>query len=119
MDIIENNKLIAEFMGLVEPYELPQHGTIRPNGDFKTGFTSAQLKYHTSWEWLMPVVEKIECTTTDNDDNSDTFFNVMIEVFECNINGGDSVCICKSGNTKREATYKAVVEFIKWYNKNG
>ena len=98
MNTQENNKLIAEFMGydwvelLVEP------------------------QYHTSWDWLMPVVEKIECTTIDNDDNSDNFFNVMIEVFECNINGGD-ICICKSGNTKREATYNAVVEFINQYNK--
>jgi len=39
-----------------------------------------------------------------------------IEVFECNINGGN-ICICENGNTKLEATYKAVVEFIKQHNK--
>lgn len=55
----ENNKLIAEFMGLTEPFELPQFGTIRPNGDFKTEFLAHQLRYHNSWDWLMPVVEKI------------------------------------------------------------
>lgn len=113
---MKENKLIAEFMG----YEIHT-----PNGkafSFKipnmpTKFTPIEnLKYHKSWDWLMPVVEKIECTTIDNDDNSDNFFNVMIEVFECNINGGD-ICICKSGNTKREATYNAVVEFINQYNK--
>jgi len=110
----ENNKLIAEFMGM----EL---------GDDKTMYYDDaenlhpptpvdELKFHTSWDWLMPVVEKIECTTTDNNDNSDSFFNVMIEVFECNINGGD-ICICKSGNTKHKAIYKAVVEFINQLNK--
>ena len=94
---MESNKLIAEFMGLETP-----------NGIY--------FKYHTSWNWLMPVVDKIECTPIDNDDNSDNFFNVMIEVFECNINGGD-ICICENGHTKREATYKAVVEFINEYNR--
>ena len=102
MNTQENNKMIAEFM------RYPELGT---KGDF------SYLKYYTSWAWLMPVVEKIECTPIDNDDNSDNFFNVMIEVFECNINGGD-ICICENGHTKREATYKAVVEFIKQYNKN-
>jgi len=101
MNTQENNKMIAEFM------RYPELGT---KGDF------SYLKYYTSWAWLMPVVEKIECTPIDNDDNSDNFFNVMIEVFECNINGGD-ICICENGHTKREATYKAVVEFIKQLNK--
>lgn len=98
----KNNKMIAEFMGDYN-FEHTEGGL--PIGDFSN-----------SWSWLMSVVEKIECTTTDNNDNSDSFFNVMIEVFECNINGGD-ICICKSGNTKHEATYKAVVEFINQYNK--
>jgi len=43
---MNNNKLIAEFMGYeVHPvYEDERH----------------DLQYHTSWDWLMPVVEKIE-----------------------------------------------------------
>ena len=80
------------------------------------GHLEYDLKYHTSWDWLMPVVGKIECTKTDDEDNSDSFFNVMIEVFECNINGRD-ICICENGNTKLEATYRAVVKFINQYNK--
>ena len=83
-------------------------GLETPNGIY--------FEYHLYWDWLMPVVDKIECTPIDNDDNSDNFFNVMIEVFECNINGGD-ICICENGHTKREATYKAVVEFINEYNR--
>jgi hypothetical protein len=101
MNTQENNKMIAEFLG--KDHELNQ--------------CISAPQYHKSWDWLMPVVEKIECTPIDNDDNSDNFFNVMIEVFECNINGGD-ICICEMKDTKREATYKAVVEFINQYNKN-
>ena len=103
-----NNKLIAEFMGYTEK-----------NKKIKEIYNQeAEVKsfsYHNSWDWLMPVVEKIECTKTDDEDNSDSFFNVMIEVFECNINGRD-ICICENGNTKLEATYQAVVEFIKNQN---
>ena len=44
---IESNKLIAEFMG-VEFMEASLDGD-----DFN-------LQFHTSWDWLMPVIEKIE-----------------------------------------------------------
>ena len=105
------NLLIAEFMG----WDIQNPTTIPINLHLSNleldNKEVMELQYHTSWDWLMPVVDKIECTTIDNNDNSDNFFNVMIEVFECNINGGN-ICICESGNTKREATYKAVVEFI-------
>ena len=111
---MKSNKLIAEFMG-VKSYEASGYTNFVYSED--NDRTEVDLSYHDSWNWLMPVVEKIECTTIDNDDNSDNFFNVMIEVFECNINGGE-ICICESGNTKREATYNAVVEFINEHNKN-
>ena len=122
----ENNKLIAEFMGFTLDTPTNIEGAVwydneelylHISSEFKHSNCFKELQFHTSWEWLMSVVDKIECTTIDNDDNSDNFFNVMIEVFECNINGGD-ICICESGHTKREAIYKAVVEFINQYNKN-
>ena len=43
METTENNKLIAEFM------DYPDLGT---EGDF------SYLKYHKSWDWLMPVIDK-------------------------------------------------------------
>ena len=109
MNTQENNQLIAKFMGMENNlYHFQSHDT-------DMHYTDSELKFHKYWAWLMPVVEKIESTPIDNDDNSDNFFNVMIEVFECNINGGN-ICICENGHTKREATYKAVVEFIKQHN---
>lgn len=71
---MKDNKLIAEFMG-AEP-------------DKKTFFRTGKevYFYHTSWDWLMPVVEKIY----QLDSNADFF-----------------------GSINLEATYKEVVEFIK------
>ena len=129
MKIIESNTLIAKFMGGVlstvpNLINLPQTrgesniysvkgSEVLPNGTYSVHRLN-ELEYHKCWNSLMSVVDKIECTTTDNEENSDNFFNVMIEVFECNINGGD-ISICENGTTKFEATYNAVVKFIENY----
>ena len=52
---MENNKLIAEFMGLCP---LSRSGFISDKKQEYYGSLS-DLQYHTSWNWLMPVVEKI------------------------------------------------------------
>ena len=60
MKNIENNKLIADFMGwniqspTTIPTDLHLSNLELDNGDIM------ELKYHTSWDWLMPVVEKIK-----------------------------------------------------------
>lgn len=113
-EILEGNKLIAEFLGI----EKKIYG--------ETGITYYidnipyqlfKLKYHSSWDWLMPVVEKIEL------DNS----AVVINNNECMIvhYGKPDESIEKdfsktfnSGNTKIETTWIAVVAFIKFYNNN-
>lgn len=118
METTENNKLIAEFMGMNygDPNDNSVMTQMTPQGNEVVRIDS--MKYHTSWDWLMPVVQRIECTSTDNKDNSDNFFNVTIEVFECNINGVDtSINISHNAQTKIKTTYNAVVEFIKEYNK--
>jgi len=76
---MKENKLIAEFM---------QEGS-RGFGLYDYSgkhYKLYELKFHTSWDWLMPVVEKIYSTDADVD-----FFK----------------------NLSIQATYKAVVEFIK------
>jgi hypothetical protein len=94
---MKNNKLIGDFMD------------IRSTG--LSIYKESAYHYHDSWDWLMPVVDKIECT---HDDKGDCF-NVMMEAFECTISGL-GLTLCLNGHTKMDATYKAVVEFIKEHN---
>lgn len=115
--IIEGNKIIAEFMGWEvseKAKSLKKRGlTINtiPYGYFK--IHPDDLLYQSSWDWLMPVVEKIEKES----------FNIFGEYEDVIINGCS--CFVETRDreisiietTKIEATYKAVVEFVKWYNK--
>jgi hypothetical protein len=113
---IENNKLIAEFMGLKLIQE-EESGewlvTGVEDGEEMRGriYYGGIPEYNASWEELMPVVEKIEGLGYDTeivyrlDDG-------LGHRFYINDSGVHSE-LCES---KLEATYKAVVEFIKWYN---
>ena len=50
----ESNKLIAEFMGSKHPKYEDMYRL--PHADVYVG----ELQYDFSWDWLMPVVQKIE-----------------------------------------------------------
>ena len=116
MDTTEGNKLIAKFMEVTNEisdlYYLPQFGhyfNSYGNIEFNEVFRSTELKYHSSWDWLMPVVEKIE--TID--------FVVIIKHGECvvvNNSGNTPKFIQQVSTTKIESTWLACVKFIKWDN---
>lgn len=118
---LENNKLIALFMG----WEESIYDNL-PNKVYKykeeIGIPLNQLQYNELWNLLMPVVDKIE--TTDN-----YRFTVGIETDRCIIfdrsievedvgTGKDILFSSHLQGEKIIATYKAVIEFIKWYNIN-
>lgn len=57
---MENNKLIAEFMGL--PTEVFKSGKVNYYfREFNSGswYEEHELSYNVSWDWLMPVLKKI------------------------------------------------------------
>jgi hypothetical protein len=61
MHSVDANRLIAEFMEMEfsnGEYYLPIHNS----GDW---IPQEQLQFNTSWDWLMPVVEKINDLTDD------------------------------------------------------
>ena len=59
----EGNKLIAEFMGVRFMPDDEYIERLKENREegvcFDLGRMESELKYHTSWDWLIPVVEKI------------------------------------------------------------
>ena len=88
---MEINKLIAEFM---------QKGS-KSLGiyDFDgCHYRLDELKFHSSWDWLIPVVSK--CYKTGDDTHQ--WDDLMDGMFTCDIN----------------IVYAQVVEFINQYNKN-
>ena len=101
---MNDNKLIAEFMGyrydkcvssedkstpLSEQgdYYIPKYNS----GDW---VSESELEFHKSWDWLMPVVDKIEQVNE----------GVPEQMLHVNL------------YSERREVYNAVVEFIKEYN---
>ena len=86
MNTQENNELIAEFMG-VDPididYAIDEYG---------------KLKYHLSWDWLMPVLKKINLKLTPQNYSEWRMINRPTEYHIKDV-------------------YNQVVEFINQYNK--
>ena len=114
----KTNELIAEFMGYSKH---PDYNGFEINGD---PYHASQLRYHEKWDWLMPVVEKIELIK----DEHHGYFAVYINSNSCTIQGTNlrldepmadppiyySQVVL---HTKLDATYHCVFMFIKWYNK--
>lgn len=124
-EIIEGNKLIAEFISY-NKYDC-QHGSksgqpvfldyynikkVPLNEDERDWHNENSLQFHLSWAWLMPVVEKIETGK----------YRVKICGRRCeiwkdpnNLNEEAIVPYSKE-KTKIESVHMAVIKFINWYN---
>jgi hypothetical protein len=112
---MEDNELIAQFMGwkLVEPTR-PFQGNKFENGT--DVMYTVQLCYDTSWDWLMPVVEKIGKLYEANFPPPEDFMKKIL-AHEDPIEKEYIDVISTSIYTPIDEVYKVVVEFIKWYNK--
>ena len=93
--------------------------------DLLERFIGEKLPNEIGWQHIMPVVEKIrEIASYDKD----KFSTYVVISFDTKIYSGayggskphSNIYFNKTfrGNNSKEATYKAVVEFIKWYNEN-
>ena len=119
MNTIENNKLIAEFMGCYQNNEGFWGFENTPN--HKRWHTDRFLdctKYDTDWSWLMEVVEKIS-NTKRSKWSPNTYPCVKITGRGCKISfyGNYEKVITDIIRPNRiKAVYDACIEFIKWYN---
>lgn len=124
-----DNELIAEFMGFKFAFERGHRIYYVPSGeDLKyKAFKLSHVKfiYDTSWDWLMPVVEKID--GLDEEYTTRFGYSVMANLgmrskyVYCSIENwkGDEIAGTSGGaKTLIEAVYKTVLGFVKWYNEN-
>ena len=110
---MKNNKLIAEFMGIPN-YKQGRYLMFEYADNNHR--TEQDLAYHTSWDWLMSVVEMINLL----DDYRYTFLiSSMDTQIVDNITNDVIVEVsCKhSVDELIKSVYEAVVEFIKQHNK--
>ncbi len=112
--IIEGNKLIAEFMGFAG-----QHEDWCGNNVLETGFSGEPKLFpyepHKDWNRLMPVVTKIQ--------SLGCFVQIAISVeTRCTISA--TITKIKSWQTSMKdrsaivVVWLTCIEFIKWYNQN-
>jgi hypothetical protein len=109
---MKDNKLIAEFMGL----QFSKGEYYRPLYNSGDWIPENELQYHTSWDWLMPVIEKLNLL----DDYKYTVFISSADTkIVDNITNNVIVDIsCKhSVDELIQSVYQAVVEFIKAHKK--
>jgi len=137
--LMKNNKLISEFMGGKEVDWFAERVIIMPFSDnlnrsnylelSRSYLLDSEVKYHSSWDWLMPVKQKIceiesehfvldEFSISENSccikaipipyirDSSFISFNVVGDI----VNGKKLNDI--------DVVYYSIVEFIEWYNQN-
>ena len=107
-----NNKLIAEFMDL--EMEVSNKGiTEYYHREFDSGewYEAEDLPYD-EWNWLMPVVEKIELLGYTFEKN----FQPIDKDWQCLIVKGNDILYQEFNTDSLIAWHYVVIEFIKWYN---
>tara|TARA_R110000772_G_scaffold199569_1_gene310167 strand:- start:85 stop:405 length:321 start_codon:yes stop_codon:yes gene_type:complete len=103
MNTQENNKLIAEFMGMIR-HDQDEGCMIQMTHQGNKVVLVSSMKYHSSWDWLMPVVDKYYAVLEGMIGESEWDWRVKLHEQLLDIN--------------LDELYKVVVEFINEYNKN-
>lgn len=112
--VSNGNLLINRFMG---SYKMGG-GAVIALKEYPTGIPgfnydpSTYLKFHESWDWLMPVVEKIESLG----------YPVKITSKYCSVARDytykEPLVVSEFRDAKIKKVYDIVTGFITWYNKN-
>ena len=120
MKTIENNILIAEFLGYSLDDKQLKTYRLFENGKFK--YINLNNDVFSDWNWLMEVVKNIESLSVD--DNYYSFYvgiSTVGSLIQPKTKSGFPTLNCNINTQHREGsklenTYNACVEFIKWYN---
>ena len=110
-----DNELIAEFMGFSQGKSEIGNTWEHPDKMGIYGGVGQKFKYDVSWDWLMPVVEKIES------------LGCIVEIWKslgagCRIQKlipyQPTIRVTAESNSMIEAVYQSIIQFIKWYKEN-
>lgn len=138
IESLENsNKLFAEFMGLkvISKKDFEHNAESFNVNEYNI---SEYQRYNKEWNWLMPVVEKIETMSLllpekyktgfykrENATTAEIGINILYDAREEFKGWSADVRFVLGGliwdgnekyTSKIDATYKAVIAFIEWYN---
>lgn len=135
-----DNELIAEFMGLERTKSIWDKGeyayTIKFEsfGYFNKWVIPSDMEFQASWDWLMPVVEKIAKTATyvPYFTRDEVGMDISIHPGACSFNLPDpsegynyvkryyeapsKFCHNEVSQPTVDCVYKCCVAFIRWYN---
>ncbi|WP_441000004.1 hypothetical protein [Fodinibius sp. SL11] len=101
-EINNGNRLIEDLMGSTIKIE---QDDVK---DIPLAFLQLEdMKFHLAWKWLMPVVIKIE---------DDLGYSVLIKDKACMVVVDDDTTFEAESDTKMEAVWRAIVEFLDWNN---
>ena len=110
-NISDYNKLIAEFMGAVKSdfgdYMIFTVGNPQSVGKIN----HSDIKYDSSWDWLIPVFERIGEFKFEDGDNARlrTFADGMVRINRFQLYKEETLLL---------SAWKAAVDFIEWHNEN-
>jgi hypothetical protein len=116
-EILEGNKLIAQFMGDYFDTGLEPSYYIRYNQEYKL----EDSQFHSSWDWIMPVVDKI------NGMGKAYSFAIFKTYVSLTVEKGGKVFkdysfafseYITTEQTGKQAAFKLIVKFVKWENEN-
>lgn len=107
--ILKGNELIARFMGWKEIDPNTEDGQFI-HDNFPDLEKPSEMKYHFSYDWIMKVVEKIEDSLPEGSECIIVNTTCVIDDY------ANGVSFSATENTKIEAIFCAVCEYITWYN---
>ena len=119
IEIVEGNKVIAKLMGWEETTHL--NGAPRSFIPYIGDVDITNLNYHDSWDWIMPVATKI------NGLGKEYSLAIFKNYVSLTVEKGGKVYkdfsfahaeYITTEQTGKEAIFKLIVKFIKWYNEN-
>ena len=105
MENIKDRVVIAKFMDMCQRPDEEDTWWINTGVSWVVGADDTKaLKYHSSWDWLMPVVKKINTIAHEQELYDVAEYEQLADY----LIGADI-----------DNTFRHVIEFIEWYNLQG